>query len=96
MEVDSAIETKMLAAAKEYVQGAVDIAIQGIGLRFYPDGRKFQGSFANNKRDGYGVLYYPDGQLEYEGYWKTDKREGRGAAIGVDGNTYKGEWRNDE
>ena len=28
--------------------------------------------------DGYAKLYYPNGQLAYQGYWKADSFHGRG------------------
>ena len=43
----------------------------------YYDYGKYEGSIINGKRDGYGILYYNNGN-RYEGYWKNDKKDGRG------------------
>lgn len=45
---------------------------------------------------GYGILYFSDGSIFYDGFWKNDKRDGSGYEINLNGNTYKGEWRMDE
>lgn len=38
-----------------------------------------------------------DGEkVEYEGYWKNDKRDGSGTGVDTNGYVYKGDWRNDD
>ena len=43
---------------------------------------------------GPGIMMTSTGSL-YEGYWKKNKREGRGRHIYFDGAVYIGEWCND-
>ena len=79
----------------------LDFITQGVGCRYYASGKLYQGSFQHNKRDGYGTLYntaipIPEKEgggykVEYEGYWKVDKRDGKyGMCYYDNGNTYKG------
>ena len=55
----------------------------------------YEGSFKNNQRNGYGVMFYTDGSL-YKGNWIADLREGYGVFYGVDGSHYRGEWLTDK
>jgi hypothetical protein len=32
----------------------------------------------------------------FEGYWKNNKKNGRGRMIDTKGNVYDGEWKNDK
>jgi hypothetical protein len=32
----------------------------------------------------------------YEGYWKSDKANGKGRLIHADGDIYDGEWKDDK
>ena len=50
----------------------------------------YKGSFVDNKREGFGRHFWPDG-AEYEGDWKNDKRNGKGKEKWPDGSTYEGE-----
>ena len=41
----------------------------------YPDGRRYEGEYKDNKRDGYGIMTYQDGGMfeessRYEGEFK--------------------------
>jgi hypothetical protein len=38
------------------------------------DGKKYKGSFKNDKREGFGTLLDINGNAEYRGDWKGDKR----------------------
>jgi hypothetical protein len=40
-------------------------------------GDRYNGSFKNNKMDGFGVYFYKNGD-KYEGEWKNDKKFGKG------------------
>ena len=37
----------------------------------YADGEKYEGEIKNNKRSGYGINYYPNGN-KFEGWWEND------------------------
>ena len=49
---------------------------------------------ATNKREGKGILVWPDGS-RYDGSWKDDKANGYGRLIHADGDVYTGEWKDD-
>ena len=38
--------------------------LEGRGAYYYPDGHRFEGTFANNERQGTGTTYYKDGVEE--------------------------------
>jgi len=67
----------------------------------YPDGRRYEGEYKDNKRDGYGIMTYQDGGLykegsRYEGEWKNDKRDGQGVMTYLDdGRRLEGEFKED-
>lgn len=46
--------------------------MEGKGEMTWSDGRKYNGDFANNKRNGFGIYTWPDGR-KYEGHWKDGK-----------------------
>ena len=50
----------------------------GQGTYFYCDGGIYEGNWKNDRMDGYGKLFYENGQLAYEGYWFQDEFHGRG------------------
>ena len=52
--------------------------ITGSGVMEYADGRIYEGHFTNDCWDGYGNAYFPSNNSRYTGYWKMNKREGRG------------------
>ena len=37
----------------------------------YLDGETYEGEIKNNKRTGYGINYYPNGN-KFEGWWEND------------------------
>ena len=43
----------------------------------YPDGRKYEGEWKDDKQHGYGVFSWADGR-KYEGQYVNDKKEGHG------------------
>jgi hypothetical protein len=45
----------------------------GTGTLKFPDGRKFEGEWANGARNGKGVLYLKDGVDRFDGTWIDDK-----------------------
>jgi len=40
--------------------------MNGKGLFTWPNGKKYEGEFLNDKRHGFGKFYWPDGRT-YEG-----------------------------
>ena len=52
-------------------------SFQVLEVFFFEDGRKYQGTWKNNKMDGYGYIIWPDENF-YEGEFKEDKKEGFG------------------
>ncbi len=56
---------------------------------------RYEGCFSKGLKDGYGILYYENGDL-YEGYWRNDKRHGLGTLFTrLRDVICKGEWLND-
>ena len=43
--------------------------MEGEGKFFWPDKRKYEGEYKNDKKHGYGEYLFPDGRF-YKGYWK--------------------------
>lgn len=61
-----------------YIGDLKDNKITGNGLMEYADGRTYEGHFTDDCWDGYGNAYFPSNNSRYTGYWKMNKREGRG------------------
>ena len=65
------------------------------------DGRRYEGEYKDNKRDGYGIMTYQDEGLyqegsRYKGEWKNDKRDGQGVMTYLDdGRRLEGEFKED-
>lgn len=64
--------------------------------------KQYRGQWSNDKKDGFGVLFYRDGSA-YVGQWKNNERHGVGILFDTDGNQaqslmpsyrYEGEWEN--
>lgn len=60
------------------------------GIKNYKDSY-YMGEISSqtNLRDGMGVCVYENSRV-YEGFWKDDKRQGRGYEIFSNGSTYLG------
>jgi hypothetical protein len=59
----------------------------------WKDGKKYQGNFINDKREGNGTFIWADGR-KYVGDWKAGKQHGIGTYISKDGVSKQGEWQN--
>lgn len=46
--------------------------MEGKGLMIWPDGRKYDGEYKEDKKNGYGTFIWKDGR-EFKGYWKNGK-----------------------
>ena len=72
-----------------------DGSISQIEEKVYENGRKYIGQFKNGKREGYGIMFFPDGG-RYEGNWENDLAHGKGIEYYKDGDRYEGEYFEDE
>ena len=46
--------------------------MHGKGVFTWKDGRKYEGEYKDDKKDGYGEFYWPDGRI-YKGFWENGK-----------------------
>ena len=46
--------------------------MKGSGIFTWNDGRKYQGEYIDDKKEGHGIFFWPDGR-KYEGGWKNGK-----------------------
>lgn len=46
--------------------------MEGVGVYFWADGRRYEGQYANDKKCGFGIYYWTDGR-KYEGWWYKGK-----------------------
>ena len=46
--------------------------MEGCGVYFWSDNRRYEGQYSGDKRHGFGVYYWPDGR-KYEGWWYKGK-----------------------
>jgi hypothetical protein len=46
--------------------------MHGYGIFIWPDGRKYEGYYSDDKKHGKGKFYYPDGKT-YDGDWADGK-----------------------
>ena len=52
----------------------------GQGVYTWPDGRKYEGAYENDKKAGFGIYTWADGR-KYEGFWAKGKQHGSGQFI---------------
>ncbi len=58
----------------------------------WSDGRRYEGEFFEDDKEGDGVLIFPDG-TKYIGTWKKDKEHGEGTMIPSNSDySTKGVW----
>jgi hypothetical protein len=67
--------------------------MDGEGIFFWADGRKYNGSFASGQKSGYGELSHPNGNI-FKGYWKLDVESGPGTLFLKSGEQLTGLWKN--
>ena len=65
--------------------------MHGRGTYTWADGRKYEGEYLDDKKDGYGVYTWADGR-KYQGYWANGKQHGKGKYISLDGSVKWGAW----
>ena len=66
--------------------------------KIYENGDKYIGELVNNLKHGEGILYYNKDSVfnRYEGFFKNDKREGKGVLYLKNGDKYKGDFKDDK
>jgi len=64
----------------------------GHGTMRWVDGGYYTGQLVENKKEGKGTLFYPNGD-KYDGGWKADNYDGYGKLSGVNGYTYTGDFK---
>ena len=52
----------------------------------------YEGEVKNSFRHGYGVLTDPAGPTRYEGFWKDDRKHGKGKFYYANGSIHEGEY----
>jgi hypothetical protein len=58
--------------------------MHGQGLLLWRDGKKYEGNFVNDMRDGMGLFQWGDGRI-YDGPWKEGKQHGVGKFTNKEG-----------
>lgn len=58
--------------------------MDGKGVFSWPDGRKYEGDYLEDKKHGLGTFCWPDGR-RYVGEWFNGKQHGRGTFIAHNG-----------
>lgn len=64
--------------------------VNGRGVYVHESGEKYDGNWAEGKRNGYGVHFYANGELKYEGMFEDDLRDGKGEYHFKNGDYYEG------
>ncbi len=65
--------------------------MHGRGVVTWADGRRYNGEYFDDKKQGFGVFTWPDGR-KYEGAWFNGKQHGIGTYLTTKGELKKGEW----
>lgn len=67
--------------------------MNGFGVFIWPDGRRYEGEYLDDKKHGKGVFTFSDGK-KYSGLWVNGKQHGEGEFTNVDGTVRIGLWEN--
>ena len=62
--------------------------MDGKGIFTWPDGRKYEGDYKDDKKEGYGIFEWTDGK-KYRGYWLNGKQNGEGEFYNDKTKTWK-------
>ena len=46
--------------------------MHGKGIFTWDNGKKYEGDYVDDKKEGHGVMIFPDGRI-YDGHWKDGK-----------------------
>ena len=74
----------------EYANGKAE----GYGKYIYENGKYYIRQWKTGLYHGKGILYYPNGNIMYEGDFINNKRGGNGKYIWEDGSYYIGQYKN--
>ena len=66
--------------------------MDGYGVYIWPDGKKYEGEFKEDKKHGKGTYTYKDGRI-FEGEYKDGRQHGTGKCI-ANGQVKVGIWVN--
>ena len=66
--------------------------MHGKGVFTWPDGRKYEGDYKNDHKEGQGKFEWPNGRI-YEGEWKLGKMDGQGTYTSEKGKVRVGIWQ---
>ena len=67
--------------------------MHGQGLYQWSDGRRYQGEYKCDKKDGFGVYMWADGRAHY-GMWKDGNQNGEGTKVLANMDMTKSFWLN--
>lgn len=70
-------------------------ALSGEVRAQYNDGRSFEGTLRNSRKEGFGTYAWPDGQ-RYRGQWRDDLQDGKGTLTFANGDVYEGDFVRNE
>ncbi len=95
--VENLFSDRELATAEAEIQsGCIEGDCEnGRGIFAYPDGSKYEGSFARGKPNGQGTFYDVSGE-RYVGTFKNGYRHGKGTLFLPDGRRKSGRWKEGE
>jgi hypothetical protein len=65
--------------------------MNGKGIYSWKDGRKYEGDYKDDKKEGFGIYVWADGR-RYEGGWKNGKQHGEGKYFLPNGDVKYGLW----
>ena len=65
--------------------------MHGSGVYAWADGRRYQGEYKNDKKDGFGVYMWADGRCHY-GMWKDGAQHGEGTKVQPNMEMKKSFW----
>lgn len=67
--------------------------MHGKGVFTWADGRKYEGEYYDDKKQGHGIFHWPDGR-QYNGFWMAGKQQGVGIYFNAKGEVRYGRWEN--
>ena len=62
--------------------------MDGKGVFTWPDGRRYEGEYKDDKKEGYGIFEWSDGK-KYRGFWVNGKQNGEGEFYNSNTKTWK-------
>lgn len=63
----------------------------GKGITEWPDGKKYEGEYLDDKKHGFGIFCWENGK-KYEGNWFNGKQHGKGKITLSNGEVKVGVW----